>query len=157
MKYVDSNLMSGEQVVYRAKIHWWVFVPGLVALVIAVVLMNSGASGDYKEFFGIVFLLIAVVALVKAVIAKTSTELAVTTKRVIAKTGLIGRNTIELNHGKVESFNIIQSIAGRVFGFGTVVVHGTGGGRTPIPNIDSPLEFRRKAVETIDASQMKTA
>jgi hypothetical protein len=67
------------------------------------------------------------------------------------------RHTVELNHGKVESFNVDQSIFGRIFDFGTVVVNGTGGGKTPIPNIDAPLDFRRRAMETIDRSQAERA
>ena len=39
--------------------------------------------------------------------------------------------------------------------FGTIAVNGTGDGKTPTPNFDSPLDFRRKAMETIDASQSK--
>jgi hypothetical protein len=62
---------------------------------------------------------------------------------------------MELNHSKVESFHVDQSILGRIFGFGTLVVNGTGGGKTPVPNIDSPLEFRREAMQTIDASQSR--
>lgn len=91
--------------------------------------------------------------LIKAWVQKFTTELAVTSKRVVAKTGLIRRNTIELNHSKVESFNVDQSILGRIFGFGTIIINGTGGGKTPIPNIDSPLEFRREAMQAIDTSQ----
>ncbi len=91
----------------------------------------------------------------KAFIQRMTTELAVTSKRVITKVGLIRRSTMELNHSKVESFHVDQSILGRIFGFGTLVVNGTGGGKTPVPNIDSPLEFRREAMQTIDGSQSK--
>jgi uncharacterized membrane protein YdbT with pleckstrin-like domain len=69
---------------------------------------------------------------------------------IIAKVGLIRRSTIELNHQKVESMGIDQSIMGRIFNFGTLTINGTGGVRTPIPSISSPLEFRKKAMETIE-------
>ena len=74
-------------------------------------------------------------------------------RSVIAKFGFIKRSTIELNHSKVESFHVDQSVLGRIFGFGTLHINGTGGGITPIPNISDPLGFRRKAMEAIDASQ----
>ena len=48
---------------------------------------------------------------------------------------------------------IAAGILGRIFDFGTLVVNGTGGGKTPIQNIDAPLEFRRRAMQTIDSSQ----
>jgi len=90
---------------------------------------------------------------VNSLIIKRTTELAITSKRVIVKTGLIRRNTTELNHSKVESFSVDQGILGRILGFGTLVLTGTGGGKTKISNIASPLDFRRKAMETVDASQ----
>jgi uncharacterized membrane protein YdbT with pleckstrin-like domain len=72
---------------------------------------------------------------------------------VIAKFGFIKRTTIELNHSKVESFHVEQGVFGRIFGFGTLHINGTGGGITPVPGIADPLGFRRKAMEAIDASQ----
>lgn len=157
MGYVDRNLMSGEQVVYKAKIHWFIFVQGVVLFVVGILLFGVDREGGTGPFVGSIIILLAIFSLLKAFILKVSTELAVTSKRVIAKVGLISRNTVELNHGKVESFNVEQSIFGRIFGFGTLIVNGTGGGKTPIPSIDSPLEFRRNAMETIDASQSRQA
>ena len=153
MGYVDNNLMSGEDVVYKANIHWFIFVPGVLIFAIGIYLFTLDIEGGTGPVFGFIAIIIAIFFLVKAMITKLTTELAVTTKRVIAKVGLIRRNTVELNHSKVESFNIDQSILGRIFGFGTLIVNGTGGGKTPIPSIDSPLEFRREAMQTIDSSQ----
>ena len=157
MGYVSGNLMPGEQIVYQAKIHWFIFVPGALLFVAGVVLASLKIQHNVGPIAGGIVLLVALYTLLKALVAKISTELAVTSKRVIAKTGLIMRHTVELNHGKVESFNVDQSIFGRIFDFGTVVVNGTGGGKTPIPNIDSPLDFRRGAMETIDQSQVGRA
>ncbi len=154
MGYVSGNLMPGEQIVYQAKIHWFIFVPGALLFVVGVALASVKIQHNIGPIAGGVVLLIALYWLLQALVVKISTELAVTSKRVIAKTGLIMRHTVELNHGKVESFNVDQSIFGRIFDFGTVVVNGTGGGKTPIPNIDSPLDFRRRAMETIDESQV---
>lgn len=151
MGYVDNNLMNDEKVVYKANIHWFIFVPGIIFFVIGIVEFGSSEESG-GSIFGLLAILIAIFLLIKAFITKVTTELAITSKRVIAKVGLIRRNTVELNHSKVESFNIDQSIFGRIFGFGTLIVNGTGGGKTPIPSIDNPLEFRRNAMESIDAS-----
>lgn len=155
MSYVESTLLSGEQVVYKAKIHWFIFVPGMLLLAFGVYLFTLDVEGGTGPIFGLFAVLFGIFSLLKAFIQRVTTELAVTTKRMIAKVGLIRRATMELNHSKVESFHVDQSILGRVFGFGTLVVHGTGGGKTPVPNIDSPLDFRREAMQTIDASQSK--
>ncbi|MGQ1342123.1 PH domain-containing protein [Acinetobacter baumannii] len=68
----------------------------------------------------------------------------------IAKSGLIRRNTIELKVNRVESLGVDQSITGRIFNFGSVVVKGTGGSHAPIPYIARPLEFRQQVNHYLD-------
>jgi uncharacterized membrane protein YdbT with pleckstrin-like domain len=152
MSYVDNNLMSSENVVYTGKIHWFVFAPGAFVVLLAFVFLGMDKETGVGPVLGLLFSIFGFAALIKAAIYKMTTELAVTSKRVIAKTGFISRNTVELNHQKVESFNVDQSIMGRILGFGTLVVNGTGGGKTPIANIVAPLVFRRQAMEIIDAN-----
>jgi len=49
-----------------------------------------------------------------------------------------------MNMDKVESVDVDQSFWGRIFNYGTIVVHGTGGSLEPLPRIDRPIEFRNK-------------
>jgi uncharacterized membrane protein YdbT with pleckstrin-like domain len=155
LSYIKNNLLNGEQVIYTAKIHWIIFVPGVFLVALGTYLFTIETEGGGAAILGLLALLFGLFSLAKALIQRATTELGVTTKRVIAKFGFIRRTTMELNHSKVESFHVEQSILGRIFGFGTLVVNGTGGGKTPVPNIDSPLEFRREAMQTIDASQTR--
>jgi uncharacterized membrane protein YdbT with pleckstrin-like domain len=74
-------------------------------------------------------------------------EFAITNKRVIIKTGLISRKTFEMNHSKIESVNVDQSILGRILGYGTIGIVGSGGTREVFPNIKNPLAFRKKFQE----------
>ncbi len=150
MGYVTNNLMPDERVLHVGKIHWFVYVSGTLMFLTAIGLFAADLEGGVVQVFGAIVFILAMISLIKAFIFKISTELAITSKRVIAKVGLISRSTIELNHKKVESFIVDQSIFGRIFGFGTIVVCGTGGGKTPIPNIDNPLEFRRQAMKVAD-------
>ncbi len=59
-----------------------------------------------------------------------STELAVTNKRIITKSGLIQRNTTEMFLEKVESIQVDQGILGRIFDFGSITISGTGGDKS---------------------------
>ncbi len=149
MGYVESNLMSQERVLHKGDIHWFVFIPSVFFTSFGLMLLTDSKVAPLAG----IFFFVAFVLLVKAFLFKISTEVAVTSKRVIAKMGFIRRSTVELNHHKVESLNVNQGIAGRIFGFGTIIVNGTGGAHTPIPNISDPLVFRRKAMETIDSTQ----
>jgi uncharacterized membrane protein YdbT with pleckstrin-like domain len=107
--------------------------------------MRVQYGGDIGFVALIVATVIAAAALVlwlRAFLRRASTELAVTDRRVIYKTGLVRRHTVEMNMDKVESVNVDQSLLGRLFGYGTVTVHGTGGGLEPLPSIASPIAFR---------------
>lgn len=150
MGYVESNLMRDERVVYQGHVHWFVFVPGVIFSLVGLLFLAASSGNGAAVLIGAVILLFGFYRLLSALLFKVTTELAVTTRRVIAKVGFISRNTVELNHSKVESFHVDQSITGRIFGFGTVVINGTGGGKTPIKMVSKPLDFRRQAMEVMD-------
>ena len=78
MSYIDSNLMRGETVVYKAEIHWFIFLPGIVVAAIGFLMM---AAGGEAGVFGALALLVGVALILKAAITKVTTELAVTSKR----------------------------------------------------------------------------
>ena len=151
MSYVEANLMPDEHIIHAAKVHWCVFIPG--ALFLLIWLMQVAAVGVRDNPTIYFFLYLAGYFLVRAQLIRMTTELAVTSKRVVAKFGLIRRESIELNLSKVESFQVEQGILGRMLGYGTIAVNGTGGMRTPIKKIDQPFEFRRYAVAAVDAAQ----
>jgi uncharacterized membrane protein YdbT with pleckstrin-like domain len=88
------------------------------------------------------FGLLALFTWLRAAIRRATTELAVTDRRVIYKSGLLARHTLEMNRSKVESVDVDQSILGRMFGFGTIVVRGTGGSLEPMRMVSDPLRFR---------------
>lgn len=119
--YVDNNLINGEHVVHTTTYHWKIFcnIKSLMTLFISPFL------------------------------ARYSDEFAITNKRIIMKTGLIAKKTLELNLSKVESVMVNQTIFGRILGFGDVVIIGTGGTRETFIDIRNPSEFRKKFQESI--------
>lgn len=71
----------------------------------------------------------------------------VTNKRIIVKIGIFSRRTLEMNLNKIESVNVDQNIFGRMFGYGTITIIGTGGTREAFPNIGDAVEFRKRFQE----------
>ena len=151
MGYVDKNLMSGETILYNGKLHWAILLTGFILLLLGLPLYFS--SGPISEIFGGLLLIIAIFRLMNDTIVMLTSEFAITSKRVIVKYGFIRLVTSELNHNSVESLNVEQSILGRILDYGTIVVNGTGGRRTPVPSISSPLKFRSEAMQIIDSSK----
>jgi uncharacterized membrane protein YdbT with pleckstrin-like domain len=75
-----------------------------------------------------------------------TTEIAVTTSRVIFKTGFINRHTAEMNMDKVESVVVDQSLMGRILGYGTIDIRGTGDGMEMLPVVADPIGLRNAIV-----------
>ena len=154
MGYLDNHLLPDERVVYRARTHW-VMLGWPIALVVGgvvglVVLHLQFAPEPYWVAGAVV----AVSGLTSAVgpgLRYVTTEFAVTDKRVLAKYGLIRRELLETLLSKIEAIGITQSVGGRLLGYGTVTITGTGGTRETLPMIAAPLDFRRRVQAQIVA------
>jgi uncharacterized membrane protein YdbT with pleckstrin-like domain len=150
MGYVEANLMNGEKVIYRGKLHWAVFLGPVITFIVAIICFIIG--GDTVAA-GSLFAVIAVVAGIGSFIDYKTSEFAITNKRVIVKVGFIRRKSLEVLLNKVEGIQVSQGIWGRILGFGSITVSGTGGTKDPFHKIEAPLEFRKRAQEQIAAVQ----
>jgi uncharacterized membrane protein YdbT with pleckstrin-like domain len=145
MSYIQSVIMPGETVLATAKTHWFIYFSPALWLIASLLLALA-----YPPV-GLVGVVISLYLFFRAWLYAFSTELAVTSKRVIAKFGFIRRSTVELRHDKIESMHVDQSIVGRIFDFGSVTLTGSGGTNAPIPYIAKPLQFRSAALTGIEA------
>ena len=155
MSYVDDNLMAGENVIHRAKLHWGIFVgPAILLFIGFIIAISVGAAvgGGGGAFLALVILLLFAIPILLALKTYLTTEFAVTSRRVIVKEGFIRRTALELNHNRVEGLAVQQGVFARIFNAGTIVVMGTGGTKQPARFIVNPMEFRRNALEVIDAN-----
>ena len=127
--FIENNLGRDERIEYQAEISAWSVIPyvlvGLLTFWIIVGFFAWGAA--ISRFF--------------------ATELAVTNKKVISKTGLISRDTIEILHSKVEGVRVQQGLFGRLMNYGDVIITGTGISHTPIRGIKDPVAFRNAFLE----------
>jgi len=149
--YVNRVLQPDETVKHLSKISRIVFIPGVLLLIVGAValfLSHIVPAQDAPIVLGVAALagVFGLLSVARSGFKRWTTEIAVTNRRVIYKRGFIRRRTVEMNMDKVESVDVDQSIAGRVFGYGTVVVRGTGGGIEPLDKIDGPLELRNAII-----------
>lgn len=144
--YVERVLQPGEQVRHLATIHWIIYLPGLVILVLSLVVLIAGnaypVSAPVWEILSAILAAIALIVIFRAWFYRWITEIAVTDRRVIYKTGFIRRETNEMHMDKVESVRVEQSILGRILDYGDVKVLGTGEGFETIRTIAAPLDLR---------------
>jgi uncharacterized membrane protein YdbT with pleckstrin-like domain len=150
MRHVDQVLQPREIIRGITSVSWVGFLPGLLlwalALILWIFVAPRSQGGAELTLMGWIAVLtpftIGAVLLVKHWWRRWTTEVAVTDRRVICKTGFVKRRTVEMHMDKVESVDVDQSIIGRLFDYGDITIRGTGetGGRLRM--IDRPLEFR---------------
>ena len=150
MGYVNSVLQPGETVIYRGRLHWIIYGSAVFTAVIAVAFAAAAqALPEVERLLWIaaaIALLIALIEAVRAWFDQWITEIAVTNLRVIYKKGFIRRHTAEMNMDKVESVTVDQPFWGRLLGYGTIHVLGTGEGIEHLHRIDRPIAFRNAIV-----------
>ena len=131
--YITQILIDGEQLIYQARLSIW----SQASLVLIGIVLTP--------LFGVGLLL-----LLWAWIVCRTTELAITNKRIISKSGLVRRSIMELRLDKIESIKVDQSIVGRLLNFGSITIAGTGGDKTPIERIADPLQFQKHFMSAVD-------
>ena len=152
MSYIKSQLLPGEQIRYRGHLHRIIFLPAAAFAVLAVLaLVFAMQSGEWPLFYAVA--VPAAVLYVWAQILYTTSEFAITNKRVVIKVGWLRRRTVETMLSKVEGINVDQSFIGRLLGYGSIVITGTGGTAEPFRNIGSPFEFRRQVQAQVSAAE----
>jgi PH (Pleckstrin Homology) domain-containing protein len=165
MSYVEKHLIERETIIYETRLHWVVLVvPVLLGLLfglagVAMFVLSGRTTADQAVTHqsllvaGAAFLVIALIFIGRGVLVRNATEMTVTNKRVFVKVGLAARRTIELLLLRVESIGVEESVMGRMLGYGTVIVHGTGGTPEVFNMIAHPLEFRTQVQQQIEKSQ----
>jgi uncharacterized membrane protein YdbT with pleckstrin-like domain len=168
MSYVEKSLVPGETLLYQTRHHWSVLLgPLLISVVLAALgigclaelvagrenkgmLVGASAMSVHATEFAAVLLIVVAIAIFAFGLAKrNATEMAVTNKRVLIKTGMGNRRTLDLMLSRVESIGVEESFWGRMLGYGSVVVRGTGGTPESFVMISHPQEFRRNVQEQI--------
>lgn len=157
MSYARKNLIPGENIVYQTRLHWvvliWHLILALLFLVAPAIWIfyRGGWHWTDRSWIGVILLITALIVAIVGMVQRNGVEMAVTNKRVLIKQGVFNRRTLELLLQKVESISVDETLGGRMLGFGTVTVCGTGGTPEPFRKIAHPLEFRRQVEQQIAA------
>jgi uncharacterized membrane protein YdbT with pleckstrin-like domain len=150
MSYIDNHLLTGESIRYRTRLHWRVYlIPLLLDVLFFVPLIVWALLSDMKLLALIPFSA-ALVVITGIHLYRVSSEFAVTNKRVIVKLGMLSTRSVELLLPKIEAISVSQTVMGRLFGYGEIVVIGSGGTRETFAGIQSPLAFRQAVQAAAD-------
>jgi uncharacterized membrane protein YdbT with pleckstrin-like domain len=152
MAYYTKVLQPDETVKIVGQLHWSIYLRALIVLAIAfALLLGSDRLPDpvwqrYARLAGAVVGLLGILLLLGAWIRRHATEIVVTDRRVIFKRGLLARHTVEMNVSKIETVDVEQNLGGRIWGYGTLLIRGTGAGFEPLVGVGSPIKIRNAIV-----------
>lgn len=136
MTYIKQTLAADETLLFSGKISKWsLFHIYLAAFIFGLT---------------VICLPVSALLLVYAYLKIRSAEMGVTNKRVIRKSGVIMRDTDEIRLSKIESVSVKQGVLGRIFGYGDVVIVGTGGNGAVMKGVDDPLAFRVRVMQAAE-------
>jgi membrane protein YdbS with pleckstrin-like domain len=146
MSYLDDHLLDGERIVYRARLHWTIFLSSIIVVLLGIglwIFLRTIGEPTYA-YAGLGLAGIGLLIAVGPAIRYVTSEFAVTNKRVLGKVGFVERESDETLLSKVEAIAVDQGVIGRMLGFGTLTLTGTGGTQGVFSGIAEPLEFRRQ-------------
>ena len=169
MIYVQESLVPEEKIVYAAQFHWMYTVSACFWLVIGLILgwfvLYSGIlitfqdlpSAYYTEavwelnpmirFAALGMVLFGILKCSMMMAFKATTEIAITTRRLIFKRGIVARHVDEMSIDRVEGVIVEQGVLGRIFQYGRVIVRGMGVGAIVLPGMLITPIMLRKAIE----------
>jgi uncharacterized membrane protein YdbT with pleckstrin-like domain len=157
--YVRKSLSRGEQILAETSYHWVIFLGSIVmSVVIVLLLVLALASGievliEAIDFLDVFLVILLAGSFIRNLIIFKTTEFAVTSGRIIIKKGFITLDAVEIELSKIEEINIKQSVFGRIFGYGSLQVRGTGTGKIWYNLIAKPFAFQKAIDEALRSSR----
>lgn len=155
--YVRRTLSEGEHVIMDAKFHWikyfWTWCI-MILSILSVYYIKTDESIDVGYTFISFFVFFLSIYRLLVLLAD---EVTLTNQRLVAKTGLLSRSTLDLQLSEVESVAVdLPFFPSTFFGTGTIIIRGTGGSEKAVFGIKDILEFRKITQKTLNEKQHNT-
>ncbi len=155
MSYLENKLTADEELIYTAKLHWIMLIKPIVALILLSVAIANiekyrlfhyvPIAMPYKNYIYLTVIIVFVGwPLLNMLILKWSTHIGITNQRLLCKRGFIAIDLNGMPLSKIENIDSSQSILGRILGYGTVTVKGSGSTPIYLHDIAKPMVFRNE-------------
>ena len=152
IRKIKKNLLSDEQILYSCSMHWGIFIFPVILIVIAALVWVF-----FHPFVGGTILFISIFPTINSAILYGTTEMAVTTKRVMAFYGLFTTDLTQIGLNRMESALVEQTFLGQILDYYTVTVRGTGTGDIVIPFLTDGNKFKAVLDEILYADDKNQA
>lgn len=161
-------LSAGESVTVQARMHSAVVFLPLISVAgafVVIYLMFSIIALPLRmltgtHFGSVVFLtmlvpllLLTIVSTVLAAVSRANTLVTLTSRRLIINKGVLSKTTAVLLLKQIETVAVHLPLLGRIFGYGTIVVRGTGGGVFQVQYMEDPENLYRILQRCLQSSK----
>jgi uncharacterized membrane protein YdbT with pleckstrin-like domain len=148
MAYSSDNLHPDESLVLDLRPHWWTFTPSLAALlasVVAGVLVLVGTDSDVLRIVAAIAVAVCLVWFVTRYVQWATTELVLTSDRLIYRSGVIAKSGIEIPIDRINTIFFKQAIWERLIGVGDLVVESASAtGAQRFDNMKRPSDIQNE-------------
>lgn len=156
--YLQNILFPGEKVLHHAKVHYVLYVPGIFAVLMALLLMYytplfaaflqlslemQDTIFNVTKFVSSVVFASGIAMLLRAWITIYSTELLITDKRVLVKVGVTETTTAELDRSRISSVTITKPFLGQFLNYGWISILGFSGHISGLPVLSNPHAIQK--------------
>ncbi|MDX2192718.1 MAG: PH domain-containing protein [Gemmatimonadales bacterium] len=150
----EQELLPGERLVHVARLHWAVFLPGvLTELTGGALTVGLALTAGFPALLGgVALMLVGTALLVPPLLRRNTTWIAVTDQRLIARRGIVGRATVDTQLARIDGINVEQGAWDRLLGRGNATVSGAGL-RERFEAIGDPEALRRAVQGQIAAGR----
>jgi len=152
--YVTRTMSDGEVVVYTARLSLWrfakMFLYAIALVILATYMLSASWSDTQWQHRALIVYVVAIFLALWPLILRRSTELVITDRRAVAKTGIVSTSALEIRFNKIETIRVDQSVLGRLLNFGSITIIGTGSTFDPIAYIAKPLHFKNQLSRAMD-------
>lgn len=145
--YISKNLLPDEQILYRTKKHWIIFLtPTFLTIMTLFFFFNS------NPFLTTVSYVLAFVTFLywcNQFLLYYASEFAITNKRVMMREGFFYRHTNETRLNAISNVGATQSLLAQMLSYGTVFINSFGGETDAFTELDEPVKFQKKLQELL--------
>lgn len=163
-QYVAKNLQYNENIIFKPRLHWSIYLDKYfkISLIFAIfcLIMNVYAYQIwfFREFFWHSESFIGAVAGLRILyvwIKSYSTEMLVTSSRVIYKTGFFNIRMEQLENNRIESIEVQQSFSGNFLNYGDIIFSGTGTSKLTFERVFAPWQVKEMVEDVLYQQQNK--
>jgi uncharacterized membrane protein YdbT with pleckstrin-like domain len=134
-----DSLPLEEQVIFRTRLHWSIFLAPLLVLLATMALTLAVIGGPIQltppvdglgrpaEAIAALLGFLCLAWLFARLVTYFSSSVTLTDRRLSARQGFLDRHSTDIPLGKIESMSVERGLVGQILDYGNVVVTGSGG------------------------------